>query len=61
MSKYGIACATRRSVFFINENNRIPYLDIRYSVFEIRYLFLDPRMPKSTLVAQGFVEFFNDL
>jgi hypothetical protein len=26
-----------RSVFFKNNNDRIPYFDIRYSLFDIRY------------------------
>jgi len=31
------ACAAWRSVFFINNNDRIPYFDILYSLFDIHY------------------------
>ena len=44
MMKCGIASGfasgydpTGRSVFFKNNNDRIPYFDIRYSLFDIRY------------------------
>jgi hypothetical protein len=45
-----------RSVFFKNNNDRIPYFDIRYSLFDIRFFGVSFSIKLATVQASGGAE-----